>query len=307
MAKKHKCPPPGLPGYMATFADLMSLLMAFFVLLLSFSEMDVLKFKQIAGSMKYAFGVQNELEVKDIPKGTSAIALEFRPGRPQPTPLNIIQQHTVNLTKQAIEFEEGNKSTVGGSDNKSAASDTTVDKMQSQEKNKDKKNSENKAIKASVNRIKDALQKQIKNGALSVESLGQQVIIRIGEKTSFPSGSYFIQPQFYPTIKTLALTIKDIPGIITISGHTDNINTESELYLSNWDLAAKRSVSIMHQMLKEPEFYKERKRVRLTSFGDAIPIADNKTIEGQEKNRRIDISILQGKPLETEELMGTSF
>lgn len=71
---KCKCPPPGLPAYMGTFADLMSLLMCFFVLLLSFAEMDVLKFKQIAGSMRNAFGVQSILEVKDIPKGTSVIA-----------------------------------------------------------------------------------------------------------------------------------------------------------------------------------------------------------------------------------------
>ena len=75
------CPPEGLPAWMGTFADLMSLLMCFFVLLLAMSEMDVLKFKQIAGSMKYAFGVQNKIEVKDIPKGTSVIAQEFRPGR----------------------------------------------------------------------------------------------------------------------------------------------------------------------------------------------------------------------------------
>ena len=61
-----KCPPEGLPAWMGTFADLMSLLMSFFVLLLSFSEMDVRKFKQIAGSMKFAFGVQNKIELKDI-------------------------------------------------------------------------------------------------------------------------------------------------------------------------------------------------------------------------------------------------
>ena len=69
--KKKKCsypdpPDEGLPIWMGTFADLMSLLMCFFVLLLAFSEMDVLKFKQIAGSMKFAFGVQNKIEVKNI-------------------------------------------------------------------------------------------------------------------------------------------------------------------------------------------------------------------------------------------------
>ncbi|MFN3165124.1 MAG: flagellar motor protein MotB, partial [Pseudohongiellaceae bacterium] len=52
---------PGLPQWMATFADLMALLLCFFVLLLSFSEMDVLKYKQVAGSMAQAFGVQNEI------------------------------------------------------------------------------------------------------------------------------------------------------------------------------------------------------------------------------------------------------
>ena len=63
----------GGAGWLATFADLMSLLMCFFVLLLSFSEMDLAKYKQVAGSMKDAFGVQNEVRAKDIPKGTSIV------------------------------------------------------------------------------------------------------------------------------------------------------------------------------------------------------------------------------------------
>ena len=99
---------------MGTFADLMSLLMCFFVLLLSFSEMDVLKFKQIAGSMKFAFGVQNKIEEKDIPKGTSVIAMEFRPGRPDPTPIETIQQQTIEMTQQMLEFQAGNEDSAGG-------------------------------------------------------------------------------------------------------------------------------------------------------------------------------------------------
>jgi chemotaxis protein MotB len=105
---------------MGTFADLMSLLMCFFVLLLSFAEMDVLKFKQIAGSMKFAFGVQNKLEVKDIPKGTSVIAQEFRPGRPEPTPIEILQQQTIEITQQVLEFEEGEDESAGGRQEQSA-------------------------------------------------------------------------------------------------------------------------------------------------------------------------------------------
>ena len=53
-----ECPPKGAPAWMATFADMATLLMAFFVLILSFAEFNVPKFKQISGSMKNAFGIQ---------------------------------------------------------------------------------------------------------------------------------------------------------------------------------------------------------------------------------------------------------
>ena len=94
---------PGAPMWMATFADLMSLLMCFFVLLLSFSEMDVQKYKQIAGSMKSAFGVQQQVKVEDIPKGTSIIAQEFSPGKPDPSPVDTIQQVTADTTRPSLE------------------------------------------------------------------------------------------------------------------------------------------------------------------------------------------------------------
>lgn len=84
----------GVPAWVMTFADLMSLLMCFFVLLLSFSEMDVSKYKEMAGSMKDAFGVQRDIKAKEPPKGINVIAREFSPGRPEPTPLNVVRQMT---------------------------------------------------------------------------------------------------------------------------------------------------------------------------------------------------------------------
>ena len=96
----------GAPAWVMTFADLMSLLMCFFVLLLSFSEMDLQKYKQVAGSMKNAFGVQREIKSMAMPKGTSVIAQEFSPGRPSPTPLNVIRQNSIDDTKQTLEFTD---------------------------------------------------------------------------------------------------------------------------------------------------------------------------------------------------------
>src|ERR1700741_4525944 len=84
------------PPWIITFADLMVLLMCFFVLMLSFSEMDVAKFKLMSGAMHEAFGVQTDVNVNDPPKGTSLEAQEFAPGRPEPTDVNDVRQHTVD-------------------------------------------------------------------------------------------------------------------------------------------------------------------------------------------------------------------
>ena len=79
MGDQCDCPKveKGAPRWVVTFGDLMSLLLCFFVLLLSFSEMDRQKYKQVAGSMEKAFGVQRKNRVMEIPKGMKVIAKDF--------------------------------------------------------------------------------------------------------------------------------------------------------------------------------------------------------------------------------------
>ena len=95
-----KCPPAGAPAWMATFADMATLLMAFFVLILSFAEFNVPKFKQISGSLKNAFGVQKVVPVVEQPKGTTVLSLNFSPS-PAPSV-------TKNLTQQTSDSEQKN-------------------------------------------------------------------------------------------------------------------------------------------------------------------------------------------------------
>ena len=306
MADKCKCPPPGLPAWMGTFADLMSLLMCFFVLLLSFSEMDVLKFKQIAGSMKFAFGVQNKIEVKDIPKGTSIIAQEFRPGKPEPTPIEVIQQQTMEMTQQMLEFQAGDETEAGGRQEQRGAerggqSQSTADAM-SQEAIQQAKDAIEQASQEEVNelvkKIAEQLEQQIQDGAIELESLGQQVIIRIRENGSFPSGSAFLQPQFKPIMREIGLLLNTVPGEIMISGNTDNQGISSELFTSNWDLSSKRAVAIAHAIIKVPGF--DQSRLLVVGHADTRPLVPNTTRLNRRLNRRVEIAINQGKAKETD-------
>ena len=105
--KCEECPPckAGAPGWMATFADMATLLMAFFVLLLSFAEMNVPKFKQINGSMKNAFGVQRIIPTVEPPKAQSLIAQHFTPSVAEPTPIRTVQQETTDDRKENVELK----------------------------------------------------------------------------------------------------------------------------------------------------------------------------------------------------------
>jgi len=296
MEQECKCPPPGLPAWMGTFADLMSLLMCFFVLLLAFSEMDVLKFKQIAGSMKFAFGVQNKIEAKDIPKGTSVIAMEFSPGKPEPTPIQTIQQQTMELTKQMLEFQAGDESTAGGrleqrGDMRGGESDSTSSELASAS------SAEQEQMNELVKKIALQLENQIIDGAIELESLGQQIIIRIRENGSFPSGSAFLQPKFKPIIQDIGVLLKDVPGEITVSGHTDDFQVSNELYINNWDLSSKRAVAVASELQKVPGF--DKTRMMVVGRAETRPLVPNDSDEDRRRNRRVEISILQGKAKES--------
>ncbi|KPU83070.1 flagellar motor protein MotB [Psychromonas sp. PRT-SC03] len=284
------CPPEGLPAWMGTFADLMSLLMCFFVLLLSFSEMDVLKFKQIAGSMKMAFGVQSMLEVKDIPKGTSVIAQEFTPGKPDPTPIEVIMQKTIEMTNAKLEFKDGDSARADGKE------DIPEQVSESEEKSEQTTEVQHQLAKA----VAAELQDEIKEGAIEIESLGQQLIIRIREKGAFPSGSAFLQPRFRPVIRKIAKILVDIPGVITISGFTDDEQVYSELYRSNWDLSAQRAVSVAHEMLKIKKI--KDKHLVVAGYANSKPLTNSKIPAERKRNRRVEIMIMQGKATESGEI-----
>jgi chemotaxis protein MotB len=265
-----------------------------------------LKFKQIAGSMKFAFGVQNKIEVKDIPKGTSIIAQEFRPGKPEPTPIQVIQQQTMEMTQQMLEFQAGDETSAGGRQEqrgteRGGQSQSTADEMSAQamQKAKDElEQSSQEQVNELVKKIAEQLEQQIQDGAIELESLGQQVIIRIRENGSFPSGSAFLQPQFRPIIRAIGELLNTVPGEIMVSAHTDNRGISSELFSSNWDLSSKRAVAIAHELIKVSEF--EQSRLLVVGHADTRPLVPNTNALNRRRNRRVEISINQGKAKETE-------
>ena len=149
-----KCPPPGAPAWMATFADMATLLMAFFVLILSFAEFNVPKFKQISGSLKNAFGVQRIVPVVEQPKGTTVLSLNFSPS-PSPSVTKQMTQQTTTIEQPELEQKQKEKDSDGGETDKK---ETDGGQLETDE-------------------LAKALKEAIGKGDVTIESLGDKVFV----------------------------------------------------------------------------------------------------------------------------------
>ena len=149
-----KCPPQGAPAWMATFADMATLLMAFFVLILSFAEFNVPKFKQISGSLKNAFGIQRVVPVVEQPRGTTVLALNFSPS-PEPSV-------TKNMTQQSTEAEQKN-----------------LDLQSEEDKRESSKSDSEKVEKAK--KLEEELKAQNINENISIERIEDKVIVKVNQ------------------------------------------------------------------------------------------------------------------------------
>ena len=167
-----KCPPAGAPAWMATFADMATLLMAFFVLILSFAEFNVPKFKQISGSLREAFGVQKVVPVVEQPKGTTVISLEFSPN-PTPSISTTLRQDTTELQKPELDLKTKEEDAPEGSG-------------KDKDKNSDFDGAGGEgAEQLDATELAKQLKKAIDTGEVTVETLGENVVINFPEeKTS---------------------------------------------------------------------------------------------------------------------------
>lgn len=271
-------------GWVVTFADMMSLLMSFFVLMLSFSEQDAAKFKEVGGSMEQAFGVQRDIVAYQMPKGTSIVAREFSPGKPKPTALkNEVRQSTIDDISQTLEFDE-----------KDRADDRRNDEMNGPQKGQGVGNATLKVANAAAlaQKISKQLSNEITQGRVQVGTKNQRVIIRILDQGSFASGDDSLRPVYEPVLDKVAEVLENVPGEINISGHTDDKPISNKRFRSNWELSSARAITVAHKLYQRGI---DKDRMVVSGMADTQPLNPNDTDEHRSRNRRVEIVITQNE------------
>ena len=266
-------------GWIVTYSDLMSLLLCFFVLILSMAEVDIIRYKQLADSMQEAFGVQREMELESIPKGTSVVSTEFRPGIPDETIVDVVQQITTDQTRNSLRI--GNPDAPISEEKDIRDEVLTYDEVMALIKETE----------LDTEMLKRLLDTEIKEGQIDVESTARTILIRIREKGAFSSGSALLNTSFVSVIDKIANALTQIEGRIAVEGHTDNVPINTFAYPSNWDLSSARSVAVVRRMLDVAPLGPTR--ITASGFADTRPQAINTTVDGRARNRRVEIVVKQ--------------
>ena len=292
--QKCKCP-AGIPAWVLTFADLMSLLMCFFVLLLSFAEMDVLKFKQIAGSLKVAFGVQRDVRAVEIPKGVNIVAKEFSPAPPQPTVINEVRQKTIDDSQQELKLiekleqlqseenelkdkmENLSEAEAESEGLKKQLQQVQVEKAEVEKELQDVKDKlqqlQDQEIKEKAAELTSALKSEIEADTIEIEANEESITIRIREKGSFASGTATLNEDFAEILEIIAEELSKTTGNIVVAGHTDDIPINTPRFRSNWALSSARSVAVTHELLLDDRL--DKSRFSIQAFADSKPLLAN--------------------------------
>ncbi|MCB2100529.1 MAG: OmpA family protein [Rhodobacterales bacterium] len=253
----------GAPMWMVTFADLMALLLTLFVLLLTFAEMDVVKYKAVAGALSEAFGATRKEQLAGV--------IEIDGSLRRKTAAD------VNVTKPEEEIEQTARVDIPSPDEGDKESARPPD-------------SQNYRASQLEDAMRQAIRQEMADSGVQVARKGNAVVIRFPSEIAFPSGSDVVTPEFIAAVDKLVPILQRTTGQVRVSGHTDNVPVAGGKYRSNWDLSAARATSVVHYLIDVHQL--DPGRITVQGFGDSRPLVPNDTPEHRATNRRVEIEVV---------------
>ena len=293
--KKPEEAPAGAPAWMATFSDLMNLLLCFFVLLFSMSSTDTAKYNEIVEAVTSSFSI--------FSGGGSALdqGILISSGVSQ---LNELAEYYSNLAVDNSAKEDGTK----GGNGKPADGKTENNNENKTENNnkteEHKEISKDEAVKKYQKELKETAEKNYEKASEAINQFKLNDMVQLRMDTSynyiglsidgyflFDSGSAELKKGADKVLdKAAGILMKFKDADIVIEGHTDNVpQTNTVKYKNNLWLSGARAMTVL-EYLTEVE-HMDPKKLSASGKGEYEPIASNKTAEGRQKNRRVEIKI----------------
>ena len=239
-----KCPPKGAPAWMATFADMATLLMAFFVLILSFAEFNVPKFKQISGSLKNAFGIQRVVPVVEQPKGTTVLSLNFSPS-PAPSVTKNLRQQTSDSEQKNLDL----KSEIDEGDSAKSNSKENLD----------------------AKKLSKEIIDQIQSDNVTVETINDKVLVSVNTENKSSEEISELIKDTVDAVETARENTGATDTDVLIGGIDQNIKSMASATIENQSL--KNQVSNLEKQNSESEKVIQEKKQKAEFSEDQLRVA----------------------------------
>jgi chemotaxis protein MotB len=250
--------------WLVSYADFITLLFAFFVVLYSSAQVDKRKVGQLALAIQVAF---QDLGV--FPASTTQIPLD----NSDPMPFSTVQA-IANIKHNT---EIGRVSSPPEPELAAASQEGNLSALQSE--------------------LQEALKHEIALHTVALHRETEGLVISLREFGFFDSGSAALKPSALPALDRIASILAIRTCGLRIEGHTDNVPIHTAQIASNWELSAARSTELVRLLIMRYRFAPER--LSAAGFAEYHPIASNSTAQGRAQNRRVDVVILTERILRT--------
>lgn len=275
MAKKHKHEDHvNHEAWAIPYGDLITLLLAFFVVMYAVSSVNEGKYRVLADSLSQAFGgppkSMKPVQIGNRPeKGVSSDTMfndvNLRGFEMEQPPRHIRSLRAVHMREAA---EQAAKAEQAGSEGERRAAES---------------------LRRMSDAVEMAMKDLIRQKTITVRRTPQWLEIEISTDILYDSGVAKLAPAAVPVLTQLAGILKPFPNPLTIEGHTDNVPIATFTYPSNWELSAARAASVVHLFMSagiEPQ------RMTVVGLGEYRPIASNADAAGRNRNRRVVLVVM---------------
>lgn len=270
MAKrKEDAPSPGAPAWMATFSDLMNLLLCFFVMLFAMSSIEEAKLQEFVAAMNNTFSI--------FDGGAAAIGDGFLISNGV-SQLNELDQYINSTGKTADSEVDGDSLEEFEKSQEALEEMLTEQQLQENEER--------------MEEIEEAIRENDIADEVEVSFTAQYVKLTMSGALLFDSGSAQLKEdaeQVLNKVGTILERYGEGSGSIEVEGHTDNVPINSAQYPSNEELSSARALSVFYYLQENTLL--NPVNLKHAGMGERVPIADNSTPEGRSRNRRVEILI----------------
>lgn len=271
MAKKPQDEPKkGAPAWQSTFADLMNLLLCFFVLLFSMSTINEEKYELIVASFSKSTFSIFEAGSQAIGDGVlvSNGVSQLNELSDYINSMGLAQEGDTNHLEQEDKSDEAKQEDI--------IEEMTQSGLEESEELAEK--------------IQEALEETDMDEEVDIDFTSQYVQLTLKGSLMFDSGSVELKEECLPVLEQIGVILeKYATSTIEIEGHTDNVPMNGSKYSNNDELSDGRALSVFNFVVENTNI--DPAVIKHTGRGEYVPVADNSTAEGRSKNRRVEIKI----------------